>query len=101
MFLSGRCEFLATQALERSGPGHRLIEHYPERGLVLERRLEDAVILEVGGDRQGELGADIRQLQFTGDEAQVLDGTDATGGPVAHEAGRLVVPLAVDEVERV
>jgi hypothetical protein len=38
-------------------------------------------------------------LEFGHDQAQVLDGAGAAGAAVADEAGRLVVPLGVEEVD--
>ncbi len=62
---------------------------------------EFAVVDEVSRQGQGDLAANGGNLQLCGDEAEVLDGAGTTDGAVAYERRRLVVPLRVDEVDRV
>jgi len=40
-------------------------------------------------------------LDLRQDQTQLLDRARATGAAIAHEAGRLVVPLAVQKIDRV
>ena len=92
---SGRRTFIApAQAitLRKQGPQTRL------RG---RRWDEGAVILELRGQWQRNLGPDVSHLQLRGHAPQVFDGADAAAASVADETGRLVVPLLVQVVQRV
>src|SRR5690348_9160557 len=53
-------------------PRDRLVDDGVQRGLVLRAGLEDAEVLEVGEQRQRELGPHVRDLQLAGDQPQVL-----------------------------
>jgi len=63
-------------------------------------RLERLEVLEVGVEGERHLRPYGRQLPLRGDQPQVLDGARATDHAVAHEPGRLVVPLREQVVDR-
>lgn len=78
---------------EGLGPCHEVVEDLGEHGLVLLARREVGEALEVVGEREGDLGADVGHLQRRDDGTQLLDGADAAVDAVRDEGGRLVVPL--------
>jgi two-component system nitrogen regulation response regulator GlnG len=92
---------LATQRLERAAPGDDLVEHGVDGFLVLRAGLEVGEVLEIREQRKLHRDAHVGNQQFAHHQAQVLDRARTTGAAVADEAGGLVVPLAVQEIDRV
>jgi hypothetical protein len=90
-----------VQRSQRRRPRLELREQGRQVLGVLRAGREDAVVLEVTEEGEGDLRAHGRDLQLGGDEAQVLDGAGAADAAVADEAGGLVVPLGVEVVDRV
>ena len=90
-----------AQGLQGAAPGNQLIQHLVHGFLMVRSRLEVGVILEVREERQGNLVADRRDLHLGHHQPQVLHGAHTAGAAIADKAGRLVVPLAKEEVDRI
>src|SRR5690349_24882366 len=71
--------FQVTNLVEGARPREHLLEHRIERGRRPSGRREPSVILELRSERQADRDADVCQLQFPGDESQVLDRPDTAG----------------------
>src|SRR5207253_6062378 len=63
--------------------------------------LEDAEVFEVGVHGEQDLEAHGGHLHFCQVQPQLLDRACSTGAAVANEAGRLVVPLGKQKIDRV
>src|SRR6187431_2459521 len=63
--------------------------------------LERREVLEVLANQQRDLSADVGNLQFRHEQTEMLDRADSARGSIADEPGRLVVPLAVQKVDRI
>ena len=68
---------------------------------MLRSRLEDAEVLEVGKQGEQDLVAHGGHLHLRQHQTQLLDRARPAGAAVADEAGRLVVPLAEQKIDRV
>lgn len=90
-----------AQLGEGTAPGDDLVEDGGDGAFLVGGRAELAEVLEVGEQRESDLVADIGDLEFAHHQSQVLDGSGATDAAVADEAGGLVVPLLVEEVDGV
>src|SRR4029077_5775627 len=89
------------QRLECAAPRDELIQHLVDRRLFSWIWLEDAEVFEVGIHGEQDLKAHGGHLHLRQDQTQLLDRARATGTAIAHEAGSLVVPLAVQKIDRV
>jgi len=68
---------------------------------LLRPRPEHREALEVAEEREGDLSANVGDLQLPHDEAEAFDGPGAARPAVSHEPRRLVVPLGVEVVDGV
>jgi hypothetical protein len=55
---------LLTKWLQRLAPGDNLVQHGRDRVLLMRRRIQDAEVLEVGEQRQRDLGTYVGDLEF-------------------------------------
>src|SRR5690606_41842763 len=62
---------------------------------------EHAEVLKVREERQSYLSPYIGNLQFAQDDAQVLHRAGSQEASPAHECGGFVVPLIIEEVDRI
>src|SRR5579871_3819587 len=99
--MSANVRSARSNRLQPSRPRHELIQHRVDLPLVARIGLERREVLEVGEEREQDLGADGRDHELAHDEAQMLDGARSSDAAVAHESRGLVVPLAIEVVDRV
>src|SRR5690349_13747642 len=91
-----------TKELQSAAPTDHLVKHRAQRALLLgDSRLKHREILEVHHEGERHLRANGRDGQFSHDEAEVLNGPDPACATIAHEPGHFVIPLAVQEVDRI
>ena len=64
---------LRPQRCQRPAPGNDLIQHGVHRFLLLRPRPKHREVLEVAEEREGDLSANVGDLQLPHDEAQTLD----------------------------
>jgi hypothetical protein len=78
-----------------------LIEHFVHGSFAAGIRFEDAEVLEIRKQRETDLSAHRGDLQFGHDQPQILDCAAARHAAVTDETGRFVVPLRIEEIDRV
>src|SRR4029077_7801105 len=83
----------SPQGLERTSPGHELIQHRVDRFFVVLRRIKNAEVLEIGHKRELDLVLHGGDLDIGHPRAQLRYGSRGAGTAITDKPRRLVVPL--------
>src|ERR1700722_478576 len=90
-----------AKRLQRSTPCNNLIEHGVDRRVMMGTRLERCEILEVSKEGKADLCAHVVQFDIADHLTEYFHGTRSAAASVTDKSNGLVLPFAVQVVDRV